>query len=315
MKVAVVGGGPAGLMAAGTAAENGLQVTLFERYRIGERINCGEGFFDLLGVCGKPEAGILFRVEKILLKTDKLHCIDSTHLNLWMLERSGWQRYLSEKARRLGVEVLEETPVKAKDVELIRRDFDWVIDASGASAISLKSRGDIPENRSRRALTLQYKLEGDFSYLGNSLKAVLEPHYQGYYWIFPKHVGREGMANVGIGLFRPPAGKKNLKKEMVRILRQENLQGYTVLERKGGVIPLHRAAPFLRDNTLLVGDAAGLASLLHGGGLDMALLSGKLAALSLVRGTPFLYERMLRQKINRKLFYEEKIFNLWGRHG
>jgi digeranylgeranylglycerophospholipid reductase len=315
MKVAVIGGGPAGLTAARTAAENGLEVTLFERYRIGERINCGEGFFDLLGIWGKPEAGVLFQVKEILFKINNFYRIDSSRLNVWMVDRFNWQHHLSEMARQAGVNILEETPVSVKDMALVRRDFDWVIDASGISAITLKSRGNTGENRSRCAVTLQYKLEGDFSCFKDSLKAVLEPHYQGYYWIFPKVTAVKGIANVGIGFFNNSTGKINLKKELFRILYQENLQGYTILECRGGRIPLQQASPFLRNNTLLVGDAAGLASPLHGGGLDMALLSGKLAALSLLRGAPQAYEQLLRQKIKHKIAYEEKIYELWERYG
>jgi digeranylgeranylglycerophospholipid reductase len=315
MKVAVIGGGPAGLTAARTAAENGLEVTLFERYRIGERINCGEGFFDLLGIWGKPEAGVLFQVKEILLKINNLYRIDSSHLNVWMVDRFNWQHYLSETARTAAVEILEETPVGTKEMALIRRDFDWVIDASGVSAISLKARGENGENRRRCAVTLQCRLEGDFSGFKDSLKAVLEPHYQGYYWIFPKVAAAKVIANVGLCCFNFSPGKLDLKKEMSRILHQENLHNYCVLECRGGKIPLQQASPFLRDNILLVGDAAGLASPLHGGGLDMALFSGKLAALSLTCGTPHLYEQLLRQKIKHKIAYEEKFYQLWARYG
>ncbi len=315
MRIAVIGGGPAGLVAAGTAAQNGLEVTLFERYRIGERINCGEGFFDLLGIWGRPEAGVLFQVKEILFKINNLYRVDSSRLNIWMVDRFNWQHYLSEVARAAGVKILEETPVSVKDVAHIRRDFDWVIDASGVSAISLKARGSTGENRRRYAVTLQYRLEGDFSYLKDSMKAVLEPHYQGYYWIFPKVAATKGIANVGIGCFSYPSEKIDLKKEITRILYQENLHDYNILEYRGGRIPLQQASPFLRDNTLLVGDAAGLASPLHGGGLDMALLSGKLAALSILKGTPHLYEQQLRQKIKHKIVYEEKFYQLWRRYG
>ena len=315
MKVAVIGGGPAGLTAARIAAEKGAEVTLFERYKIGERINCGEGFFDLLGVCGKPEAGVLFQVKELILHVNTLYRLDSSFLNLWMLDRFSWQHYLAAAARGSGVKILEETPVGIKDVQLLRRDFDWVIDASGVSAISLKARGENGENRRRFAVTLQCRLEGDFSGFRDTLKAVLEPHYQGYYWIFPKVPAAKGIANVGIGCFNFPAAKLELKKELSRVLSRENLQSYNILECRGGRIPLKQASPFLRDNILLVGDAAGLASPLHGGGLDMAVLSGRLAAFSLLEGKPHQYEQLLRQKIRYKLIYEEKFYQLWGRYG
>jgi len=314
MRVAVIGGGPACLTAARTAAENGLAVTLFERYRIGERINCAEGFFDLLGVCGKPETGVLFQVKKILLKINKLHLVDSTGLNLWMIDRFTWQRYLAERARISGAKILEETPINIANMASIKKDFDWVIDASGVSAISLKSRGETGENRRRYALTLQYKLEGDFSNYKNTLKAVLEPCYLGYYWIFPKIASTNGVANVGIGCFNPRE-KIDYKKELSCVLQEENLQDYNLLEYRGGKIPLFQVSPFFRDNILLVGDAAGLASPLHGGGLDMAVLSGKLAALSLVQGEPHKYEQLLKQKIKQKMAYEKQISYLWAKYG
>ncbi|MGI5822631.1 MAG: NAD(P)/FAD-dependent oxidoreductase [Dethiobacteria bacterium] len=315
MKVAVVGGGPAGLTAAKTAADNGLEVTLFEHYRIGERINCGEGFFDILGLCGKPEAGVLFKVQQILLKVNKLHRIDSSKLNLWMIDRAGWQRCLAEEARTSGVKILEETPIKINDMELLRQDYDWVIDASGVSAISLKDGTGAGENRDRAALTIQCRLKGDFSNLKNSLKAVLEPHYQGYYWIFPKIASEEGLANVGIGFFNHPSAKINLRQELSRVLQQENLQDYPILECRGGKIPLNRATPFMKGNTLLVGDAAGLASPLYGGGLDMAVVSGRLAALSLAQGEPHKYEQLFWEKVKHKAINEEKIYNLWEQKG
>ncbi|NLJ55998.1 MAG: NAD(P)/FAD-dependent oxidoreductase [Firmicutes bacterium] len=315
MRVAVVGGGPAGLTAAKTAADNGLEVTLFEHYRIGERINCGEGFFDILGLCGKPGAGVLFKVQQVLLKVNKLYRIDSTELNLWMIDRASWQRYLAEEACTSGVKILEETPIRIQDMKLLQQDFDWVIDASGVSSISLKAVNNTGENRNRAALTIQCRLEGDFSSLKNSLKAVLEPHYQGYYWIFPKKASKRGIANVGIGFFNYPSAKIDLRRELFRVLQQENLQNCPILEYRGGKIPLNRVSPFMRGNTLLVGDAAGLASSLYGGGLDMAVVSGRLAALSLAQGKPHAYEQLFWKKVKRKAIIEEKIFNLWEQKG
>lgn len=57
MKLLVIGGGPAGLCAAAEAAGRGLDVTLFEKGRIGENIKCAEGFFDTMKLLGEPSAG------------------------------------------------------------------------------------------------------------------------------------------------------------------------------------------------------------------------------------------------------------------
>ena len=64
--VAIIGGGPGGLCAAIRAAELGLEVDLYERGKIGDGIKCAEGFIDTLGVLERPEAGVLFKVERAL---------------------------------------------------------------------------------------------------------------------------------------------------------------------------------------------------------------------------------------------------------
>ena len=118
-----------------------------------------------------------------------------------------------------------------------------MIDASGVSAISLKSGVKLGKQKTLY-LTLQYKLEGDFSNYKNTLKAVLEPCYLGYYWIFPKIASTNGVANVGIGCFNPRE-KIDYKKELSCVLQEENLQDYNLLEYRGGKIPLFQVSPFL----------------------------------------------------------------------
>ena len=83
----VIGGGPAGLYAALEAAGHGLDVTLFEKGKIGENIRCAEGFFDTMKLLKKPNSGVRFKVEQIIIKAKSTYQIDARKLNLWMIDR------------------------------------------------------------------------------------------------------------------------------------------------------------------------------------------------------------------------------------
>ena len=70
-------GGPGGFFAANKAAKLGIYMVLYENGKTVSGINCAEGFVDKLGWMGKPEVGVLFKVERWILFAGKVH-----HLNL-----------------------------------------------------------------------------------------------------------------------------------------------------------------------------------------------------------------------------------------
>ena len=102
--ITVIGGGPAGLSTAIRAAELGLKVVLYEKGKIGSGIKCAEGFVDTLGILGKPEAGVSFKVDKIILSAGKEYAVSlPRNCGLWMIDRSTWQKSLAKRAQALGV--------------------------------------------------------------------------------------------------------------------------------------------------------------------------------------------------------------------
>ncbi len=86
--MAVAGGGPAGLYAALEGIKRGMQVTLFEKYRIGDQINCAEGIFDFLNQLGRPEKGVRHKVENILIELDETYRFKNIALDIWMIDRA-----------------------------------------------------------------------------------------------------------------------------------------------------------------------------------------------------------------------------------
>ncbi|ADL07037.1 NAD(P)/FAD-dependent oxidoreductase [Thermosediminibacter oceani] len=308
-RVLVIGGGPGGLTAAASAASMGHEVRLLEKGRIGENIRCAEGFFDVLKKLGKPGAGVRFKVEKLIAKALATYEIDVSDLNLWMIDRREWQEDLARIARDKGAVIEENSPVSPKDLEGLMRDYDYIIDASGAPPVTARAYGFADFYKQNCARTVQYVMEGDFSYLGNNLKVGLLPGLYGYYWIFPK----DGhTANVGVGSFGgEPLPLWNRLRD---VLEMEGLAGYAIKRKLGGICPIRMAPRLVYDNILLVGDAAGLTSPLHGGGIDMAVLSGMEAVRSLSSGGTD-YEKNLRKLLSPRLTIEAMAAGVWKKKG
>jgi digeranylgeranylglycerophospholipid reductase len=312
-KVLVIGGGPGGLFAAAEAAGRGFDVTLMEKGKIGENIRCAEGFFDVLKLLGKPCAGVRFKVETLIFEARSAYKFDTRPLNLWMIDRSTWQKELSRRAVEKGVKIMENSPVSPKDLENLKTKYDFIIDASGAPPVTSRTLGFSGFYKQNSGKTVQYLVEGDFSHINNSMKVGFLPDFWGYYWIFPKGRDEQGRetANVGIGDFNP-LSPRNLRKMLDEVFKKERLDDgrHRILKILGGICPTRMPEKLVYDNILLVGDAAGLTSPLHGGGIDMAVLSGLTAARA-ISENPGKYETNLRNLLFRRLCFEDMVAGAW----
>jgi digeranylgeranylglycerophospholipid reductase len=283
-RVCVIGGGPAGIAAALEGARLGLDVDLFERNHIGERIRCAEGFYDSLQLLGEPAAGVRFKVDEVILKVNREFRVGCRKINLWMIDRAEWQCYLAEQAKAAGAKIFEKTRITVDDLSKLQESYDWVIDASGVPSLTSLKYGFCNYYKSNSAVAVQYLLKGNFSRQGERLKFVLLPYQEGYFWVFPKD---SETANVGFGLFRPQDKSslqgKNLWQKLDQIMAQENVTG-EILKKSGGIIPLRMREQLRYGNLLLVGDAAGSVSPLHGEGIDLAVITGRMAAAWIARG-------------------------------
>lgn len=311
-KICILGGGPAGLAAATQGAKLGYDVVLFEKNCIGDDIRCAEGYIDTLGLLGKPRAGTRFRVKSIVFQTDHAYELDvSANQGFWMIDRREWQVDFAQRAKELGVKIYEKTRIRPEDLDKLQGEYDYLIDATGVQPVTAKRWGFIKEYRDSCAVTVSRVLRGDFSSLYEKIKVGLEPHYHGYYWIFPKD---RDLANVGIGCFNydPYApGKINLWRELERIMRKEGIKDYEVLRSFGGSLPVRMLDRVVYGNIILVGDAGGLCSPLHGGGIDLACISGKMAIDAIHRGRVEQYRQDLWEVVGSKIELEREIVRIW----
>ncbi|MEI7636515.1 MAG: NAD(P)/FAD-dependent oxidoreductase [Syntrophus sp. (in: bacteria)] len=289
LRLAIIGGGPGGLYGAIAAARQGIEVVLFEKREIGDHIVCGECIFDSLGLLEKPAAGLLYKVETILLEAQGVHRLAiRDYRNLWMMDRHVWQRHLATKAANLGVVIRTGEKINANKLSEIKRNYDWVLDASGAPSVTSRTYGFSAEYQWECLLAYQYVLKGDFSHLRQTIKvgflSHIKPEYlPGYYWIFPRD---EHTANVGV-VYAGGADRQftlDIKSLLHEVLERESLGAATILSKGGGLIPAAILPGLVHENIILVGDAAGLTSPLHGGGIDLACISGVLAVEAIMKG-------------------------------
>lgn len=290
MKIAVIGAGPGGLYAALAAADRGIKVDLLEKRKVGEGIVCGECIFDSLRIMTRPGPGFLRPVDEVIFQGRKPYAFPlSRHRPLWMLDRKTWQQDLARQARDRGVAVYENSKVAPADLRRLQKDYDWVIDASGAPSLTSRLYQFSADYFKDYLLAYQLVVKGEFHKLWprifvSFLPDVPAQFQPAYAWVFPKDAQT---ANVGIVCTvrgKLDRDQVNLKDRLADVLRAEGLSDAPVLEKGGGMATGRTPGLLVYENVLLAGDAAGLTSALHGGGIDLACLSGVLAASAVGEG-------------------------------
>lgn len=240
MKIAVIGAGPGGLYAALAAVNKGMKVDLFEKRKVGEGIVCGECIFDSLRIMRKPGRGLLRPVDEVIFRGRKLYPFPlSRHRPLWMLDRKTWQQDLAGQARGRGVVVSENSKVTPSVLRRMQKEYDWVIDASGAPSVTSRLYQFSTDYFKEYLLAYQLVVKGDFRPLWPRLLVAFLPdvptQFQpAYAWVFPRDAQ---MANVGIvctAQGKSGRDKVDLKKLLVDTLHAEGLADADVLEKGGG---------------------------------------------------------------------------------
>jgi flavin-dependent dehydrogenase len=136
-----------------------------------------------------------------------------------------------------------------------------------------KSVGLYSERRYTVAFELEDKMPDDVpNRYGNNAVVFFDYDLFGYRWIFPKG----DLVNVGVGSFLQK------KEENLPKLLYEFIDKYKIdVDKKkivGYPIPCEVLPKIYTDNVMLTGDAAGFLDQLTGGGIELAMISGKNAA-------------------------------------
>jgi digeranylgeranylglycerophospholipid reductase len=293
--IVVVGAGPAGSLAARTAAENGASTILLEEHpKVGYPIYCAEG----LSLGGLKDAGVEPKPPVVCQEISKARVfapnrdfveLTSTDWKGYTLNREVFDGLLADMAVEAGADLLTST----KATDLIREDgtvvgvkavsgeepleisAKVVIGADGHASLIRRKAGlgkwfpDVVTCAQYRLGNLELKEPwvNEF-YLGREVSPG------GYAWVFPKSAE---VANVGLGVrkIHTESPIKYLKRFVANDPRFKDAE---ILLVNGGACPVSGVLDkAVSDGLMLTGDSAGQLIPATGAGIHSGVESGKMA--------------------------------------
>jgi geranylgeranyl reductase family protein len=291
--VAVVGAGPAGATAALLLARAGATVALLDRAPLPRDKTCGGGVvaraLDAIppGV-ELPVERRLGRVESRFRDAGMAVTVERPMPLVHMALRAPLDLAVAEAARDAGARLLAPRAVERVRLELDHVDVEtaggllrarFLVAADGATGPTARAAGWTEPLDSVPALDAEVEVPpGVMAGFADRATFDLGVPAGGYGWVFPKgdHL------SVGVGVFARGAARRRLRDELGRYLDLVGLGAARVRRIRGAPIPVRPRRDVARGRVLLVGDAAGLADPLTGEGISLAMLSGRLAAESLL---------------------------------
>jgi len=316
--VAVIGAGPAGVMAAWTAAKQGAHTVLLEREGSAGRKPCAEGVLsealDDAQVSPQREFAAHRITGAYLYPPDEKKRV-RVGSDGFILDKPAFLTTLAARAGTAGAEV-----AYGSRVDRVSREDGFVV-AEGvrnAQPFSLRARVVIGCDGAGSILARQFFPRRNYSVIAafqydmvdcqledESTVEIFTGHtkaHAGYLWIFPKG---KGTANVGIGL--KGSGAKSLLDKFIQ--EHPKVFGNARIERsQAAPVPVGgEVENYVTDNMMLCGDAAGQVIPLTGAGIQTSVVAGKIAGE--VAGRAGIEGDVGAKRLSA---YREKFESVWG---
>lgn len=302
----IIGAGPAGAYCALELSKQGVYPLIIDHSHPREK-PCGGGI--------SPEIIDKFPfVEKFRpmgFTFNKFRMITCTNLELYTnqlkngfsISRKYFDKEILKMATQKGAKIIKE-----KVIDIEKRTKYWkiktnkriistkvVVGADGVSSlVRFRTVGSIPKGH----LALTY------GYLANSIEkeqaTIKYPvEIPGYIWVFPW----KNCYNLGIGSELHNGGKI---RSILNVFARKYCPSISIISRYAAMIPSANHPEFFKipcagKNWILIGDAAGHADPISGGGILYALWDGKLAAEAIKDHNPKSYDEKWRSKFGKNL--------------
>lgn len=292
MDVAIVGGGPAGLLVAARCAEAGLDVLLFEEDAvIGEPTHCtGVISLETAELAKVPDEVVLKRLGRARLHAPSGRTCDilwdgDGHEQILAIDRAAFDRGLAARAAEAGAVIcrgvrVRRVAVHADGVELdggqgLLRARACVL----ACGVSYRFQRQLGLGLPGQVVhTAQVEIDAEPA-------ECVELHFgrrvapDGFAWVTP--VSREGRDRLKIGVMAAGDAGAALDGVLARPDIQRRLQGDPGKPLRR-LLPLRPISRTYGERVLVVGDAGGFTKPTTGGGIFYSLLTASLAAETLV---------------------------------
>ena len=273
--VLIIGGGPAGALAAIQAAQAGAKVLLIDKKRrFGALPHCAEFVPRLLArEVAFPARSQVQAVEGMLTVLEGQERF--TPGPGWILDRQVFDHGLVLAAAQAGARVWAGAKLMGRsgetwEIQRGGRRFNItpgaVVAADGAASLTARLAG-WPSQALMAGVQMQVPLARPLEHT----LVYLEPAIRhGYAWLFP----RGDAANLGLGCRVQAKPQQRLDELRARLIEQ-GLVLPGVLSLAGGAIPVGGPrGEMFKDRVLLAGDAAGLTHPVTGAGIPQAVFSG-----------------------------------------
>lgn len=293
--IIVVGAGPAGTTAARYASIGGASVLVLEKDRdVGYPVRCGEAVsHEGIAQFIKPDPKWIattvkrFRLfapngKQVIPKLDGIGYILERRIFDYELAKiaAGYGATIITKA--YAYDLIRDSSGNAIGVKALIKDKECninckvVIGADGVESrvgrwVGIDTVCSIHDMESCAQVTISgIELEDDCLdfYFGSNVAPG------GYLWVFPKG---KNSANVGLGISVDEAKKKSAIRYLEEFLKR-TFPGASILTQISGGVPCARTcSPLVKNNVMLVGDAAHQVNPVSGGGITSGMIGGMLA--------------------------------------
>jgi geranylgeranyl reductase family protein len=286
--VAIVGGGPAGSVAAFRLARAGKRVLVVDRATFPRDKPCGGGV--TLRAAKLLPFSLAPVVEDVVTRIDvglayrRGFRREARAPLVYMTQRRRLDHYLLEHAAAAGAQIEQGTTVDAREL-----DAPVVIGADGCNGSSAKQLG--LGGGIVHGVALEANFPHDERFAGAmTLEMAAMPG--GYGWIFPKgdHV------NVGVGGDEPYGPQ--LRESLRRMCEAYGVDPDAATETRGFRLPMRTPATKLANGrAAVIGDAGGLLDPFSGDGMYEAFLSAQLVTDAILAGDLLFYPAAVERRL------------------